>query len=135
MEVPHVLVVNKADMGAPARKTMAELQIALSRTQTDAEWQVPVLSVSATQGSGIEELVTKLEQHRAWLTTHNLLQERRRNFQAEWIYKRLREEFGNFGIKQLGGEPRLFARLIQDNGWSLTHYDQLRTRLLDCWRH
>ncbi len=135
MEVPHVLVVNKADMGAPARKTMTELQMALNRTQTDEEWQVPVLSVSATQGSGVEKLAEKLDQHRTWLATHSLLQARRRSFQAEWIYKRLREEFGYFGIKQLGGETDLLAHLIQDDSGSLTQHEQLRTQLLNCWKH
>ncbi len=135
MEVPQILVVNKADMGTPARKTMTELQMALSRSQADTEWQVPVLSVSATQGLGIEELVAKLDQHRTWLAQHRLIQQRRQQFQAEWTLKRLREEFGAFGLRQLGGESCLLAYLIQDNNESWTHYDQLRIQLLDGWNH
>ena len=135
MEVPHVLVVNKADMGAPARKTMTELQMALKRTQTDDEWPVPVLSVSATQGSGIEALVAKLEQHRSWLAQHGLLRQRRWRFQAEWTLKRLREEFGAFGLRQLGGETQLLEQLIDDRSTPFEQYDRLKTRFLSRWKH
>ena len=135
MEVPHVLVVNKADMGAPARKTMTELQMALKRTQTDDEWPVPVLSVSATQGSGIEALAAKLEQHRSWLAQHGLLRQRRWRFQAEWTLKRLREEFGAFGLRQLGGETQLLEQLIHDRSTPFEQYDRLKTRFLSRWKH
>ena len=134
MEVPHILVVNKADMGAPARKTMMELQVALNRTQTDSEWQVPVLSASALQGSGIEELAAKLDEHRIWLAQHSLLQQRRRRFQVEWTLKRLHEEFGAFGLQQLGGERQLLKQLVHDNRTPFEQYDQLRTRILSHWK-
>ncbi len=48
LEVPHILVVNKADMGAVARRTLAELGAALHREHPDGHWQVPVLATSAT---------------------------------------------------------------------------------------
>ena len=63
LEVPHVLVVNKADMGAVARRTLAELGAALHREHSDGDWQVPVLSTSATGGTGIEALADIMEQH------------------------------------------------------------------------
>ncbi len=56
LEVPHILVVNKADMGAVARRTLAELGAALHREHPDGHWQVPVLATSATNGTGIEAL-------------------------------------------------------------------------------
>lgn len=135
MEVPHILVVNKADIGAAARKTLSELRSTLKRQSESDGWQVPVLCASATQGSGIEELADTLEKHRQWLIEHDLLSLRRKRFQAEWIVKRLQEEFGRFGIDQLGGEKHLFATLTQQSGSPFEQYDSLRNRFLTHWKN
>jgi len=108
MEVPHILVVNKADIGAAASKTLSELRATLKRETEADNWRVPALSVSAVKGTGIEKLADILEEHRCWLLEHELLAARRKRFQAEWLIKRLREEFGRFGIDRLGGENHLF---------------------------
>jgi LAO/AO transport system kinase len=135
MEVPHLLVVNKADIGAAASKTLSELRSTLKR-QTDADgWRVPALSVSAMQGTGIEELADTLENHRLWLVERGLLTARRKRFQAEWIVKRLREEFGRFGIEELGGENRLLEMLTQRGGSPFDQYDSLRERFLANWKN
>lgn len=135
MEVPHLLVVNKADIGAAASKTLSELRSTLKR-QTDADgWRVPALSVSAMQGTGIEELADTLENHRLWLVERGLLTARRKRFQAEWIVKRLREEFGRFGIEKLGGENRLLEMLTQRGGAPFDQYDSLRERFLANWKN
>ncbi len=135
MEVPHILVVNKADIGAAARKTLTELRTTLKQQTDPAGWQVPALSVSAATGSGIEQLADTLESHRRWLVDQQLLAVRRQRFQAEWIVKRLREEFGRFGIDQLGGEPQLFETLTQRPGSPFDQYDALRDRLLAHWKN
>jgi len=133
MEVPHVLVVNKADMGAPARRTLAELKTTLgSRTDTEG-WEVPAVAVSATTFTGIEALIDTIETHRVWLAERGLLAERRKRFQAEWILKRLREDFGRFGIERLGGEPGLFRALTRRSGSPFDQYDGLRDSFLAHW--
>ncbi len=134
MEVPHVLVVNKSDMGAPARRTLAELKTTLGqRTDLDG-WQVPAVAVSATSLTGIEELVDTIEGHRVWLAERGLLAARRKRFQAEWILKRLREDFGRFGLDRLGGEPRLFEQLTNRRGSPFDQFDELRDRFLAHWQ-
>jgi LAO/AO transport system kinase len=130
MEVPHILVVNKADMGTPARKTLSELRAALRRQTNEGEWQVPALAVSAAEGTGIEKLVDTLRLHHDWLMQKGLLGERRRDFQAQWVIKRLREQFGEFGLAALGGEAHLSAHISGAPGSPFEQYETLRGRFL-----
>jgi LAO/AO transport system kinase len=131
LEVPHVLVVNKEDMGAVARCTLSELANALGRTHTDGNWQVPVLSASATNGTGIEALADALAEHHAILVSGNQLQPRRRHYQARWILKRLQEEFGSHGIDRLGGEQAVFRQLVGDDQSLFEQFETLRQQLLE----
>ncbi|MEZ5501966.1 MAG: methylmalonyl Co-A mutase-associated GTPase MeaB [Halioglobus sp.] len=130
LEVPHILVVNKHDMGAVARRTLAELGAALNREHPDGHWQVPVLSTSAANQSGIEALAATLHAHYLALQARGELAPRRRSYQAFWILKRLQEEFGSFGIDQLGGEQALLALLQEQHANALAYYESLRQRLL-----
>jgi LAO/AO transport system kinase len=133
MEVPHVLVVNKADVGIAARKTLSELRATLRAPSHAEDWRVPALAASATMGTGIEALVDSIEAHRAWLVAKGLLAPVRERFQAEWIIKRLLEDFGRFGIETLGGRSRLLSSLIEAQGSPFEQYDALRHRLLAGW--
>ena len=133
MEVPNVLVVNKADVGIAARKTLSELRATLQPSAHAEDWQVPALAASATIGTGIEELADSMEAHRVWLLKKDLLAALRRRFQAEWIIKRLAEEFGRFGIETLGGRTRLLSSLTETQGPPFEQYDALRHRLLARW--
>lgn len=130
LEVPHILVVNKEDMGAVARRTLAELGAALNREHPDGHWLVPVLATSATNHSGIEALADVMEQHYKELRSRNQLAARRQSYQAYWIHKRLQEEFGSFGIDRLGGEQTLLAQLQTQDLNLLEHYESLRQHLL-----
>ena len=134
MEVPHLLVVNKEDLGLAARRTLAELRATLKPAIDDSSWQVPALSASAARGTGIVELADGIEAHRCWLQEKNQLTPRRKNFQAEWIVKRLGEEFGRFGIDSLGGTTVLMAELAQSGSSPFEQYDMLRQRILSSWK-
>ena len=134
MEVPDILVVNKEDIGAAARKTFAELRATLRRqSSAHDKWPVPVLSVSAARGTGIEVLANALEHHRDWLAEQGSLAARRRRFQAEWVLKRLREQFGQFGIDKLGGETELLALISRQHGSPYDQYEVFQTQLLSHW--
>jgi LAO/AO transport system kinase len=129
LEVPHVLVVNKEDMGAVARRTLSELGTALGRKHSDGNWEVPVLSASATNGTGIESLADTLQRHHEILLAEQLLLHRRREYQAHWILKRLQEEFGSHGIGRLGGEKSVQADLAAAPAALFTQYEALRKKL------
>jgi len=129
LEVPHVLVVNKEDMGAVARRTLSELSGALGKTHSDGGWTVPVLSASATRGTGIEPLADTLEQHHQALVAHKLHTRHRREYQASWILKRLQEEFGHSGLQRLAGEQHLRIELLENDASLFEQYNTLRERL------
>jgi LAO/AO transport system kinase len=130
LEVPHILVVNKEDMGAVARRTQAELATALVREHPDGHWEVPVLATSATNSKGIDALADTLDRHLQALRASGQLVARRHSYQAYWIHKRLLEEFGTFGIAQLGGESCLLTRLQSQPQNLLQQYETLRQQLL-----
>tara|TARA_B110000503_G_scaffold68107_1_gene106472 strand:- start:7381 stop:8376 length:996 start_codon:yes stop_codon:yes gene_type:complete len=129
LEVPHILVVNKADMGAVATRTLSELDSALNRTHPDGYWQVPVLATSAANDTGIEALANALEQHYQLLLAQQQLVSRRKSYQSYWLHKRLLEEFGSFGIEKLGGEKHLLAQLQAQDMNLLKQYETLRQQL------
>ena len=131
IDVPQVLVVNKEDMGAVARRTLSELTGALGRRQDEGGWLVPVLSASATSGSGITELADALEAHHQYLLARGELYQKRRDYQADWIIKRLREEFGSHGLLKLGGESILRSRLSSEPASLYDQYETLRQGLLN----
>jgi LAO/AO transport system kinase len=76
MEIPDVIVVNKADH--PLTDTMVREIKAVLALGPRESWQVPVLRTEAVRGEGIEELVKALADHRAHLEAEGTLSARRR---------------------------------------------------------
>jgi len=84
MEIPDVVVVNKADH--PLAATMLREVRSVLALAPPGSWSVPVLSVEAQRGAGIEELEAALAAHRAQLEADGTLeQRRRRNLRNEVI--------------------------------------------------
>ncbi|HEY4280707.1 MAG TPA: methylmalonyl Co-A mutase-associated GTPase MeaB [Conexibacter sp.] len=90
MEIPDVIVVNKADH--PLTDTMVrEIRGVLSLGPAgagggDRNWRVPIVKTQAAFGIGTEELVEKLEQHREHIQQEGtLLERRRRNLMNEVV--------------------------------------------------
>ncbi|HEY7953563.1 MAG TPA: methylmalonyl Co-A mutase-associated GTPase MeaB [Solirubrobacteraceae bacterium] len=90
MEIPDVIVINKADH--PLTDTMVrEIRGVLSLANHDrseeevrARWRVPIVKTEAAHGKGIEELVQRLDEHRAHILAAGQLGERRaRNLHNE----------------------------------------------------
>ncbi len=85
MEIPDVIVINKADH--PLTDTMVrEIRGVLSlanlddRGEEDAakRWRVPIVKTEANRGVGLDELVTRLDEHREHILAAGELEERRR---------------------------------------------------------
>ncbi|HEY3021876.1 MAG TPA: methylmalonyl Co-A mutase-associated GTPase MeaB [Solirubrobacteraceae bacterium] len=111
MEIPDVIVVNKADH--PLTDTMVrEIRGVLSLAPQKG-WRVPIIKTEATRGTGIDELVTKLDEHRAHIEAEGTLSERRRRnlrnevlaLAAARLRRRLEEELR---------EDEEFARLLDE---------------------
>jgi LAO/AO transport system kinase len=76
MEIPDVIVVNKADH--PLTDTMIrEIKGVLALGPREG-WKVPVIRAEAVRGDGVEELAEKLAEHRAFIESEGALSERRR---------------------------------------------------------
>jgi LAO/AO transport system kinase len=76
MEIPDVIVVNKADH--PLTDTMVrEIRGVLSLGPQQG-WRVPILKTEASRGEGIEELAEKIGEHHAFIREQGTLAERRR---------------------------------------------------------
>ena len=76
MEIPDVIVVNKADH--PLTDTMIrEIKGVLALGPREG-WEVPIVRTEAVRGEGIEELAEKLDEHRAYIEAEGTLSERRR---------------------------------------------------------
>jgi len=82
MEIPDIIVVNKADH-LLTEKMVREVRGMLTLRSRDG-WQVPVMRTEATAGTGVEELLNKLAEHRAHIQADGTLSDRRRgNLRAE----------------------------------------------------
>jgi LAO/AO transport system kinase len=90
MEIPDVIVINKADH--PLTDTMVrEIRGVLSLANLDstpeqarARWRVPIVKTEAGRGTGVSELVERLDEHRAHILAEGQLAERRaRNLRNE----------------------------------------------------
>jgi len=114
MELPDVLVVNKADQTELARRAMADLKAALSsltRVGIGERGGIPVLATSALDGTGVVELWAALAAHRAALERTGELAKRRRAGAIAWGTRAFVRRHGDAGVERLGGEEAL-ARVI-----------------------
>jgi LAO/AO transport system kinase len=76
MEIPDVIVVNKADH--PLTDTMVrEIKGVLALGPREG-WEVPIVRTEAVRGEGIEELSEKLAEHHAYIEAEGTLSARRR---------------------------------------------------------
>jgi LAO/AO transport system kinase len=76
MEIPDVIAVNKADH--PLTDTMVrEIRGVLSLGPQQG-WRVPIVKTEASRGEGVEELASKIAEHRAFIEEQGTLAERRR---------------------------------------------------------
>jgi LAO/AO transport system kinase len=132
LECADVFAVNKADReGADATVRDLELMIALGGEvvragvhsrghaagtldvqkqvvkHAEGKWVTPVARTVATRDEGVAELVTKLEEHRAWLVGTESGKTRRFERLREAMRTQLREALIDAALSELG--PDLFA--------------------------
>jgi GTPase len=90
MEIPDVIVINKADhpltdtMVREIRGVLSLANLDRSAAEVAGSWRVPIVKTEANHGTGVDELVERLEQHRAHILVEGQLAERRsRNLRNE----------------------------------------------------
>jgi LAO/AO transport system kinase len=124
-----VFAVNKADLGAAARKTASEVRRSAPRQDWRPGWDYPVCLVSATAGTGIAELHEHLERHRRFLVDGDLLGGLRTRHQCTWAVRLLRDEFGSLGVELAGGRAAIERQLHSRPSHQFEAYERLREQL------
>ena len=120
MEIPDVIVVNKADH--PLTDTMVrEVRGVLSLApQAKGAWRVPIVKTEMSRGEGVPELLEKLDEHRAYIEAEGTLSERRR--------RNLRNEV--LGICTYRLRRRLEAALAEESDFAAL-LDEVVARRID----
>jgi LAO/AO transport system kinase len=76
MEIPDVIVVNKADH--PLTDTMVREIRGVLSLGPKTSWRVPIVRTQASKGEGVEELADRIAEHRQHIIEEGTLEERRR---------------------------------------------------------
>jgi len=102
VEIPHLVVVTKADLGAAAERAKADVAGALSLAVADGDWPLRTVLASSRSGAGLGALMAALEAHRDHLAKDGRLARARHRQSQGWIVQSLRERFGREGLARLG---------------------------------
>jgi len=76
MEIPDVIVVNKADH--PLADTMVREIKGVLALGSRKGWKVPIVRTEAVRGEGVDKLLDELSKHRAYIKAQGTLSERHR---------------------------------------------------------
>jgi LAO/AO transport system kinase len=101
VEIPHLIVVTKADLGAAAERARADVAGALSLAAA-GDWPLKTLAASSRNGTGIDALMTALEAHHRHLKDEGRLVVARHAQSEGWLREALQERFGTRGLARLG---------------------------------
>jgi LAO/AO transport system kinase len=109
MELPDVVAVTKADMQRDARRTLADVEGALSLAPAHDVLPVAVLAVSSVTGEGLDALGAACDAHWRALAGSGRLARKRRQQSRHWLADAVRRRYGVHGIRLLGSvaEDRL----------------------------
>jgi LAO/AO transport system kinase len=110
VEIPHIAVVTKADLGTAATRALADLKGALAlATAPDAdEWPVATLAASATRGDGLDDLLAALGRRAAWLGEAGRLPTARQAQAEAWLREAVRDRFGRDGLARAAAQSQNF---------------------------
>jgi GTPase len=100
VEIPHLIVVTKADLGGAAERARADVAGALSLA-TAGDWPLKTLAVSSRSGAGLDGLMAALEAHRLHLQAEGRLAILRHRQSEDWLHEALKERFGTRGLARL----------------------------------
>ncbi len=113
MEIPHVLLVNKADQKALATRALNDLKtVAGLRAEDSSDWQLELIPASALEGWGQDTLVDTLGKHHRFLKDNDI-EQRRRQHRCQWVYLLFKERFGSFGVETLGGAKAVYQAIAE----------------------
>jgi LAO/AO transport system kinase len=94
LERVDLVAVNKADGAslAAARDARSSYLAALKYLRPAGSWRVPVVECSGLEGTGLDELWDRVEEHRRITTESGEREERRRRQRLDWLRSLLEDE-------------------------------------------
>lgn len=99
MEIPHVFVLNKCDVGDAAARSFYALRASVDFVRPGEASPPPILKTSAVTGEGLDALIDDIKQHHM---PRSILVGRDR--EAYFFEKWVRDEYGRFGVDLLDGQ-------------------------------
>ncbi len=114
MEVPDLLVVNKADL-AEADRTRLELRGAVASLTAAglSEREIPIVTTAPLDGRGIAELSAALDAHARTLASNGQRDARRRAGAVAWARRAFLQRYGERGVARVGGAAVLSRKLTE----------------------
>lgn len=104
VEIPHVVVVTKSDLGDAAERARGDALAILGLAERAGDaWTVPVLTLSALRREGIDALGEQIARHWRRLNDGGNLISARQSQAAHWLAEGVREAFGRDGLRRAGG--------------------------------
>jgi len=110
MEIADIYVVNKSDRDG-ANLMAAAIKANLGLDSSHREWDPPVLQTQALTGDGIEELWSKVQEHRDFLASSQRLEEQRSKRRKQEFLEAVEEEVGRRLKALVAGDPTLITTL------------------------
>ncbi|MFL5966678.1 MAG: methylmalonyl Co-A mutase-associated GTPase MeaB [Gaiellaceae bacterium] len=118
MEIPDVIAINKMDH--PAAKTMLNEVRSILSLDRERAWRPPIVLTEATRGENVDALWEKISDHRGFLESDGLLEERRRKNLAGEV----------FAVAS-GRAKRHLERAVEDDPELRRLLDEVQRRELD----
>lgn len=97
MELPDLIAVTKADMGAVATRAVADIEGALT-LQAGVDRRPPVLAISSMSGDGLDRLADELDRFGAEAARTGIRAARRQTQGRVWFADAIRRRFGSEGL-------------------------------------
>jgi LAO/AO transport system kinase len=109
LEVADIIAVNKADIDPVAAERAARTYASALHLMAPAEsgWTTPVMTVSGQTGQGLDQLWSRMEQHRAETSASGERDRRRADQHLRWLESLLRD-----GLVEAFARDPVMSRLL-----------------------
>jgi LAO/AO transport system kinase len=123
MEMCDAMIITKADGNNAGNATRAKADYASALHLFPARedgWFPPVMTTSALEGKGIDEVVMLLDNYAAWMQGRGLMNERRKKQNLSWLHEELRARIVERFYENSDVKSRLEAmeRIVSDGSIS-----------------
>jgi LAO/AO transport system kinase len=132
MEIPDVIAINKRDH--PAAKTMLNEVRSVLALDHERAWKPPIVLTEASRGEGVPELWAKVEEHRAYLESEELLEQRRRENLAREVFAVASARAKQHLEQAVADDPRLRRLLEQVQARELDPLTAVRAILREVFK-